>query len=201
MFSSRELKCVCQSFDAETTGQEYFSKIISQNENLASSPSFQAVTHIQLKSCESLDLVLDVSALPETEYAVTDVSFENVPTLKLQFDEVLPRSLKLVVEDSTTTTISGRLDGYNNVEMYFRQIRNENYFDSEVNFKDLYSRANIRLLNFQDIGHITVENSLFQSLESLDLIHTRHCHHVSPAGDKTQVGCTKQDLFFDITSD
>ena len=197
--SSREMKCVCQSFDDATTGEEYFSKIISQNENIASSPSFQAVTHIQLRNCQSLDLVMDVSALPESEYAVTDVSFENVPTLKLQFSELLTRSLKLVVEDSSTTTISGRLDGYNNVEMYFRQIRNENYLDSEVNFKDLYSRANIRLLNFQDIGHITVENSLFQSLDSLDLIHTRHCHHVSPTGEKTDVSCTKQDLFFDIT--
>ena len=91
------MKCVCQSFDDETTGQEYFSKIIRQNENLAAAPSFQAVTHIQLRNCQSLDLVMDVSALPESEYAVTDVSFENVPTLKLQFSELLTRSLKLVV--------------------------------------------------------------------------------------------------------
>merc|ERR1712066_925325 len=95
-------------------------------------------------------------------------------------------------------TISGRLDGVNNVEMYFRQIRNANYFDSEVKFENLYSRANIRLLNFQDIGHITVSDSLFQSLDSLDLVHTRHCHHVSSDGEKTTVACTKQDLFFDI---
>ena len=192
------MKCVCQSFDDETTGQEYFSKIIRQNENLAAAPSFQAVTHIQLRGCQSLDLILDVSALGDTEYAVTDVSFEDVPTLKLQFEDVLPRSFKLVVEDSTITTISGRLDGYNNVEMYFRQITNENFYDSQVNFKDLYSRANIRLLNFQDIGHVTVENSVFQKLDSLDMVHTRHCHHVSQDGEKTQVGCNKQDLFFNI---
>ena len=192
------MKCVCQSFDDETTGQEYFSKIIRQNENLAAAPSFQAVTHIQLRGCQALDLILDVSALGDTEYAVTDVSFEDVPTLKLQFEDVLPRSFKLVVEDSTITTISGRLDGYNNVEMYFRQITNENFYDSQVNFKDLYSRANIRLLNFQDIGHVTVENSVFQKLDSLDMVHTRHCHHVSQDGEKTQVGCNKQDLFFNI---
>ena len=192
------MKCVCKGFDDQSTGQESFSEIIRQNENLASSPSFQKVTHILLRRCRALDLVMDVAALGEAEYAVTDVSFEEVPSLKLQFDELLPRNFKLVVEDSTSTTISGRLDGANNVEMYFRQIRNENDFNSEVNFKNLYSRANIRLLNFQDIGHITVDNSLFQTIGSLDLKHTRHCHHISPQGTKQTVDCTKQDLFYDI---
>ena len=192
------MKCVCKGFDDQSTGQESFSEIIRQNENLASSPSFQKVTHILLRRCRALDLVMDVAVLGEAEYAVTDVSFEEVPSLKLQFDELLPRNFKLVVEDSTTTTISGRLDGANNVEMYFRQIRNENDFNSEVNFKNLYSRANIRLLNFQDIGHITVDNSLFQTIGSLDVKHTRHCHHISPQGTKQTVDCTKQDLFFDI---
>ena len=85
-FSSRELKCSCQRFDDETIGQEKLSEIITQNVDLNSPQNDPKVTHVMLRDCNSLDVIIDPSNFDQNRYQLTDVSFVNIRTsLKIEF--------------------------------------------------------------------------------------------------------------------
>ena len=105
-------------------------------------------------------------------------------------------SLKLVVENSVTTTLTGTFEDYGNVEMYFRQVGIANSENSEVVFQNFFSRSRIHLLNFIDIGKIIVDNSNIQSIDQLDVNgKSRKCFQVTAEQSRQEVSCTK-DLFY-----
>ena len=106
--------------------------------------------------------------------------------------------MKLVVENSMKTTLSGTLQEYGTIEMYFRQIDTEYYYNSEVIFKNFYGRGDVHLLNFLDIGSIVVDNSGLQSLDNLDVKNTRNCYYVDQDQARVRTTCTKEDLFYSI---
>jgi len=111
--SSRELKCQCEYYDDQTIGQEYFSEIISKSVDTEPQGN-PKVSHVILKNCEMIDIVLDLDNLDRNRFQVTDVSFMDVPTLNIMFSELARAKpkLQLVVENSYTTTLSGTLEEY-----------------------------------------------------------------------------------------
>ena len=82
--SSRELKCQCEYYDDQTIGQEYFSEIISKSVDTEPQGN-PKVSHVILKNCEMIDIVLDLDNLDRNRFQVTDVSFMDVPTLNIMF--------------------------------------------------------------------------------------------------------------------
>lgn len=194
--SSRELKCSCRSFDDQTLGKEYLSEIIKSNVAIESPLNNPKVTHIVLRDCRKLDVILDLSEFDKNVFQVTDVSFITVPVLSIEFQEAVQTSLKLVVENSVTTTITGTFEDYGNVEMYFRQVGVANSENSEVVFQNFFSRSRIHLLNFIDIGKIIVDNSNIQSIDELDVNgYSRKCFQINAEQVRQEVSCTK-DLFY-----
>ena len=83
------------------------------------------------------------------------------------YSELAQPKLQLVVENSYTTTLSGTLEEYGDVIMYFRQV-NAYVENSEVRFKNFVSRTNIQLINFINIGSVIVENTVIQNIDDLD---------------------------------
>lgn len=195
--SSRELKCSCRRFDDQTIGKEYLSEIIKTNVVIESPLNNPKVTQILLRDCTKLDVILDLSEFDNNIFQLTDVSFISVPNLSIEFQQALQTSLKLVVENSDTTTLTGTFEDYGNVEMYFRQIGTANPENSEVVFQNFFSRSRIHLLNFIDIGKIVVDNSNIQSIDQLDVNsrYSRKCFQVTAEQIRQEVSCTK-DLFY-----
>ena len=85
MSSSRELKCSCRSFDDQTLGKEYLSEIIKSNVAIESPLNNPKVTHIVLRDCRKLNVILDLSEFDKNVFQVTDVSFITVPVLSIEF--------------------------------------------------------------------------------------------------------------------
>ena len=115
------------------------------------------------------------------------------------YSELAQPKLQLVVENSYTTTLSGTLEEYGNVIMYFRQV-NAYVENSEVRFKNFVSRTNIQLINFINIGSVIVENTVIQNIDDLDFKNTRDCYFIEADYSKQPVTCNKEDLFYKIKS-
>ena len=106
--------------------------------------------------------------------------------------------MKLVVEDSLETRLTGRLEeDQNYVEMFFRQVGNRNYWRSEVIFENFFSRSNIHLLNFIKIGNIIVDRSSVQKIENFDARDPTKCFKIAEDDTRVRVNCTRQELFYD----
>ena len=198
LYSSRELKCSCKSFDSSTYGKERLSEIIKKNVNLDSPPNNPKVTHILLQQCENLDLLLDVKYLDPDQYDVNVLSFVSTPELKLEFNQPRQSSLKLVVQDSLKTVLKGTLEeNQNNIEMFFRQVGSANFRRSEVIFENFFSRSSIHLLNFINIGQIIVDGSSIQRIDNFDARDPTNCFKIADDNSRVRVNCTKQELFYD----
>ena len=85
MSSSRELKCSCRRFDDQTIGKEYLSEIIKNNVASESPLNNPKVTHIVLRDCKKLDVILDLSEFDKNVFQLTDVSLISVPVLSIEF--------------------------------------------------------------------------------------------------------------------
>ena len=110
---------------------------------------------------------------------------------------MLRDDFKLVVEDSVEAKVSGDLESYSDVEMYFRTVLSDR--QSEVIFDNFHSSTNIQLLNFQDINNIIVEDSSFSSIVEFEAVeHSRRtdCLLGSAGQELRRVNCSKQDLFY-----
>ena len=198
LYSSRELKCSCKSFDSSTYGQERLSEIIKKNVNLDSPPNNPKVTHILLQECENLDLLLDIKYLDPDQYDLNVLSFVSTPELKLEFNQPRQSSLKLVVQDSFKTILKGTLEeNQNNIEMFFRQVGSANFRRSEVIFENFFSRSSIHLLNFINIGKIIVDGSSIQRIDNFDARDPTNCFKIADDNSRVRVNCTRQELFYD----
>ena len=80
------------------------------------------------------------------------------------------------------------------LEMLFRQILKDDQDQTSVTFRNLNVESNIRLLNFQDIGHVRVIDSYFSNIDTLDILHSTKCY--TSMDSYTQVTCSKGQLFF-----
>ena len=86
--SSRELKCSCKRFDDATIGQQSVSEVISSSvrqQSLESPAASPRVTHLLLRDCAKLDLVIDLANLDQNVFQVTDLSLVNIPTINIEF--------------------------------------------------------------------------------------------------------------------
>ena len=81
--------------------------------------------------------------------------------------------------------------------MFFRQRRSQ---QSSVTFDRVNIQSNVRLLNFQDVGDITVASSYFRQIELLEIRESRlatKCHDTLDDNFyRTDVQCTKEKLFY-----
>ena len=165
------------------------------------------MSHIVLKQCKNLDLLLDITNLDPIQYDITDLSFEYTPYLKLEFNQPRQSSLKLVVQNSIKTTLKGTLEeNQNNIQMFFRNVggSRDNYRLSEVIFQNFFSRSSIDLLNFINIGNIIVDGSSIQNVDNFEIRDreiTRdptNCYKIADDGlTRVEVNCTRQELFYD----
>ena len=204
-YSSRELKCSCKGFDDSTIGgQGRLSDIIQ--ERLDSPPNNPKVSHIVLRQCKKLDLLLDTANLDPAQYDITDLSFESTPYLKLEFNQPRQSSLKLVVQNSIETTLKGTLDeNQNDIQMFFRNVggSSDNYRRSEVIFDNFFSRSSIDLLNFINIGNIIVDTSSIQNIDNFEIRDREiirdptNCFKIADDNvSRVRVNCTRQELFY-----
>ena len=86
--SSRELKCSCKRFDDATIGQQSVSEVISSSvrqQSLESPAASPRVTHLLLRDCAKLDLLIDLANLDQNVFQVTDLSLVNIPTINIEF--------------------------------------------------------------------------------------------------------------------
>ena len=105
IFSSRELKCSCKRFDDETIGQQSVSEVISSSvrrQSLESPAASPRVTHLLLRDCAKLDLVIDLANLDQNVFQVTDLSLVNIPTINIEFRWEIEQETNLR-EDFTAT--------------------------------------------------------------------------------------------------
>ena len=94
------------------------------------------------------------------------------------------------------TTLTGTLQDYGRVEMFFRQVQSEQDFRSEVVFRDFSAVTGIHLLNFLDIGSIVVDGASFRRVDELDVKYTRNCLVTDAEGERVRVKCNKESLFY-----
>ena len=94
------------------------------------------------------------------------------------------------------TTLTGTLQDYGRVEMFFRQVQSEQDFRSEVVFRDFSALTDIHLLNFLDIGSIVVDGASFRRVDELDVKYTRNCLVTDAEGERVRVKCNKESLFY-----
>ena len=177
-----------------------------KNERLNSPPNNPKVSHIVLKQCKNLDLLLDITNLDPVQYDITDLSFEYTPYLNLQFDQPRQSSLKLVVQNSIKTTLKGTLEeNQNNIQMFFRNVggSSDNYRRSEVIFDNFFSRSSIDLLNFINIGNIIVDTSSIQNVDNFEIRDREiirdptNCFKIADDNvSRVRVNCTRQELFY-----
>ena len=82
------MKCSCKRFDDATIGQQSVSEVISSSvrrQSLESPAASPRVTHLLLRDCAKLDLVMDLANLDQNVFQVTDLSLVNIPTINIEF--------------------------------------------------------------------------------------------------------------------
>ena len=84
-FSSRELNCGCKGFDDETIDQELLSDIINNIRSNEIPSNLGKVTHLQLKNCQKLNILLDHQTLDQNIYQLDQISFVRVPQVNIEF--------------------------------------------------------------------------------------------------------------------
>ena len=157
----------------------------------------QRITHIILVNCKTINIILDLDRLDRDASDLSDVSFEDIADLNIEFRNLVQPRMKLVFTNIKSSQISGNI--YNNnctMEMFFRQLRKSDRDESSVTFSNVNIQAKIQVLNFQDIGHVRVIDSHFDSIDTLDILHSTKCH---TSYRNPEVKCSKEALFYSST--
>jgi len=196
----RELRCVCSSSLDQTFGEELFSEIV--NPRLAPLSSFarpvsQKVTHVILSKCNTVRIILDMDRVDRDATELTDISFEDIENLSVQFRSIVQPRMKFVFTNIVSNQLSGSISGRSTtLDMFFRQFNIDGSGQTSVTFRNIDIQANIHLLNFQDIGHVKVVDSRFSNIDNLDILHSTKCHNTLDNFRESEVECTKEVLFF-----
>ena len=187
-------------FLGQHVNEESFSEIF--NPQLISFSSYlrpvsQKITHITLVNCKTINIILDLDKLNKDASDLSDVSFEDIENLNVEFRSIVEPRMKLVFTNILYNQLSGTIHGNNStVEMFFRQIQKVDKDQTTVIFGNLNIQADIGLLNFQDIGHVRVIDSYFSNIDTLDILHSTKCH---TSYRDPEVKCSKEDLFYSST--
>merc|ERR1719192_397942 len=108
----------------------------------------------------SISIKLDLASLDRATTAITDLSFENIDQLKVEFSSLQESRIRLVFTDIAQTVLSGEIkERLSKIEMFFRARALKKR--PTVAFSNLRVVPSIRLLNFQDISEVRVESSSF----------------------------------------
>jgi len=155
----------------------------------------QKITHIILSNCKTVRITLDLDRVDRDVAELTDVSFEYIENLNIKFMNIVEPRMKFVFTNIVRNQLSGSVsDRSSSLEMFFRQFNIASKDQTSVTFLNLNIESNIRLLNFQDIGHVRVIDSYFSNIDTLDILHSTKCH--TSVDSYTQVTCSKEQLFF-----
>ena len=103
------MKCSCTRFDDATIGQQSVSEVISSSvrrQSLESPAASPRVTHLLLRDCAKLDLVMDLANLDQNVFQVTDLSLVNIPTINIEFRWEIELETNLC-EDFTEKVLRG----------------------------------------------------------------------------------------------
>jgi len=198
----RELRCVCASKSDESFEEEYFSEII--NPQLAQLSSFarpvsKTISHIILSNCKKLKIILDLDRVDSDASELTDISLEYIENLSVKFRNIVQPRMRFVFTNIMFNQLTGSISGRSNtIEMFFRQFNRADRDQTSVTFRNIDIQANIRLMNFQDIGHVRVVDSNFAKIDTLDLIPLQNikCHTSLESYRGSEVTCSKEELFF-----
>ena len=184
----------------EHVQEELFSEIFNPQLRSFSSyirPMSQRITHIILVNCKTINIILDLDRLDRDASDLSDVSFEDIADLNIEFRNLVQSRMKLVFTNIKSSQISGNI--YNNnctMEMFFRQLKKSDRDETSVTFSNVNIQAKIQVLNFQDIGHVRVIDSHFDSIDTLDILHSTKCH---TSYRNPEVKCSKEALFYSST--
>ena len=161
-------------------GEENFSEIFNPRLGQISSyarPVSQKITHIILSNCNRVRIILDLDRVDRDASELTDISFEDIENLSVQFRSIAQSRMRFVFTNIVSNQLSGSISGRSStLEMFFRQFNTEDKDQTSVTFMNIDIQANIRLLNFQDIGHVRVVNSHFDNIDTLDILYSTKCH-------------------------
>jgi len=196
----RELRCICSSIPGQQVIEESFSEIF--NPQLISFSSYirpvsQKITHITLVNCKNINILLDLDKLNKDASDLSDVSFEDIEHLNVEFESIVQPRMKLVFTNVNYNQLSGTIHSNNStLEMFFRHLYKTDMDQTTVTFSNLNIQSNIGLLSFQDIGHVRVIDSYFSNIDNLDILHSTKCH---TSYRVSEVKCSKEDLFYSST--
>jgi len=193
-----QLHCSCDYSNDESYREELFSDIFNPHLVPLSSyvrPVSQKITHIILSNCKTVRVTLDLDRVDRDATELTDVSFEYIENLNIKFRNIVQPRMRFVFTNIVLNQLSGSVsDRSSSLEMFFRQFDIVNKDQTSVTFSNLNMESNIRLLNFQDIGHVRVIDSYFSNIDTLDILHSTKCY--TSMDTYTQVTCSKEQLFF-----
>ena len=128
---------------------------------------------------------------------LTDISFENIDNLSVRFRNSVQPRMRFVFTNIVIIQLFGSISGRRStVEMFFREFNTEYKDVTSVTFRNIDIQANIRLLNFQDVGHIRVIDSHFANIDTLDILHSTKCHTSLDSYRESEVTCSKDELFY-----
>ena len=184
----------------EHVQEELFSEIFNPQLRSFSSyirPMSQRITHIILVNCKTINIILDLDRLDRDASDLSDVSFEDIADLNIEFRNLVQSRMKLVFTNIKSSQISGNI--YNNnctMEMFFRQLKKSDRDETSVTFSNVNIQAKIQVMDFQDIGHVRVIDSHFDSIDTLDILHSTKCH---TSYRNPEVKCSKEALFYSST--
>ena len=178
----------------ETFGEEFFSEIFNPQLSSHVQSSFEKITHIMIGQCSNIRIILDLYNVNKEVSELTDISFDNIENLSVKFRNLAQPRMRFVFTNIMFNQLSGSISGRNSMlEMFFRQILKEDQDQTSVTFRNLNMESNIRLLNFQDIGHVRVIDSYFSNIDTFDILHSTKCY--TSMDSYTQVTCSKEQLF------
>jgi len=155
-------------------------------------PSAQ-INQLVLRGCNSLRLSLDTDRLERSAAQLTDISFEDMQSLWLEFVSSSQSGRRFVFADIEQLELTGQLGTRSDrrgVQLFF--LRSDHLRSATVSLRRLTAEAPVRLINFQDIEHLRVIDSVFPNLDTVEILHTSSCHTTLQGGT---VPCTRAELF------
>ena len=129
------------------------------------------------------------------------ISFEDIDNIFLVFESLVNTESKMVFV--FTNILSNQLTGQiaNRgliLRMYFRTLTKNLRDQTSVVFRNIDVKAELRLLNFQDIAHITVVESGFENIDQLDVFSENDytkCHKTLDTETRKSYPCSKESMF------
>ena len=113
------------------------------------------MTHIILSNCNTVKIILDLERVDRDVTELTDISFENIETLSVQFRNIIQPRMRFVFTNIVLNTLTGSIPNRKTIlEMFFRQFNIGSSDKTSVIFRNINIESNVRLMNFQDIGTV-----------------------------------------------